>query len=87
MLSNSDPANGNPDDSFFEHIYSGYNVFRVSAGRAINSNGEKRGKISELLITNYPCHPQSAEIQQEQLPELPFPEPSLLRCSCSGSYP
>ncbi len=63
MLSNSDPKSENPDDSFFERIYSGYNVFRVSAGRAINSNGEKRGKISELLITNYPCRPQSAEIQ------------------------
>ncbi len=55
MLSNSDPTNENPDDSFFERIYSGYNIFRVFAGRAINSNGEKRGKISELLITNYPC--------------------------------
>lgn len=62
MLSNSDPTNENPDDSFFERIYPGYNVFRVSAGRAINSNGEKRGKISELLITNYPCCPQNAEI-------------------------
>ncbi|WP_058866255.1 DNA adenine methylase [Chloracidobacterium thermophilum] len=63
MLSNSDPTNENPDDTFFERIYSGYNVFKVSAGRAINSNGEKRGKISELLMTNYPCRPQSAEIQ------------------------
>ncbi len=63
MLSNSDPTNENPDDSFFEGIYPGYNIFRVSAGRAINSNGEKRGKISELLITNYPCRPQNAEIQ------------------------
>ncbi len=53
MLSNSDPKNSNPDDNFFENAYSGYNIFKVFANRAINCNGEKRGKINELLITNY----------------------------------
>jgi DNA adenine methylase len=53
MLSNSDPKNENPKDDFFEKVYAGYNIFRVSASRAVNCDGEKRGKISELLITNY----------------------------------
>jgi DNA adenine methylase len=53
MLSNSDPANANPNDTFFEEAYSGYNISRVSASRAVNCNGAKRGKINELLIINY----------------------------------
>jgi DNA adenine methylase len=53
MLSNSDPANINPNDAFFEKAYRGYNLFKVSANRAVNCNGAGRGKINELLITNY----------------------------------
>ncbi len=53
MLSNSDPKNYKSDDNFFETHYSGYNIQKVSASRMINCKGEKRGKISELLITNY----------------------------------
>ncbi len=59
MLSNSDPKNKDLEDTFFEDAYAGYNIFRVSAGRAINSKGNKRGKISELLITNYQYEPQA----------------------------
>lgn len=53
MLSNSDPKNKNPDDNFFENTFANYNLYRVYAARAINSNGQKRGKIKEILITNY----------------------------------
>jgi DNA adenine methylase len=53
MLSNSDPTNINPADDFFEKAYKGYNIFKVLANRAVNCNGAKRGKIGELLITNY----------------------------------
>lgn len=53
MLSNSDPQNENPDDDFFERLYQGFNIKRVSANRSINSNASKRGAIAELLITNY----------------------------------
>jgi DNA adenine methylase len=53
ILSNSDPKNENPEDDFFEKAFSGYNIFRVSAGRAINCNSDKRGKINELIINNY----------------------------------
>jgi DNA adenine methylase len=62
MLSNSDPKNENPEDDFFEKAFLGYNIFRVSANRAINCNGEKRGKINELLITNYQYESQTLAI-------------------------
>jgi DNA adenine methylase len=53
MLSNSDPVNENPLDSFFEDLYSGYRIERVPARRIINCKGTRRGAISELVITNY----------------------------------
>lgn len=53
MLSNSDPKNVNAADNFFDELYFGFNIMRVSAIRAINSVGSRRGKINELLITNY----------------------------------
>lgn len=53
LLSNSDPKNENPDDEFFDDAYRGFNIQRVSASRAINCNAEKRGQITEILVTNY----------------------------------
>jgi len=53
MLSNSDPHNENPDDHFFETYYQNFKIERVLASRMINSNGNGRGKINELIITNY----------------------------------
>lgn len=52
MLSNSDPMSAVGDD-FFERLYQEFNISRVEAKRIINVNGAKRGKIFELLITNY----------------------------------
>jgi len=49
MLSNSDTP-------FINKIYSGQKGLRINkveAGRAINSKGSGRGKITEVLITNY----------------------------------
>src|SRR3989338_445874 len=49
MLSNSDTP-------FINKIYSelkGLRVTKVQAGRAINSDASKRGKITEVLVTNY----------------------------------
>jgi DNA adenine methylase len=34
-------------------LYQGFNCIEVKASRTINSNPEKRGKISELLVINY----------------------------------
>lgn len=49
MLSNSDTP-------FINKIYSeakGFRITKVQAGRAINSDATKRGKITEVLVTNY----------------------------------
>jgi len=53
MLSNSDPRNENPDDHFFDDLYKDYLIERVQAKRFINSVGDKRGEINELIIRNY----------------------------------
>ena len=49
MLSNSDTP-------FINDLYSeidGATIHKITAGRAINSKGSGRGKITELLVTNY----------------------------------
>lgn len=53
LESNSDPKNNNSNDDFFDKIYISYNIKRVSATRMINSKSSGRGKISELLISNF----------------------------------
>ena len=53
MLSNSDPTNVDPQDRFFDDLYSSFHIRRVYASRMINSRGDRRGKISEVLVTNY----------------------------------
>ena len=52
LLSNSDPKNTNADDEFFDELYSGFRIERVLANRAINSDTDSRGRITELLIGN-----------------------------------
>jgi DNA adenine methylase len=46
MLSNS------WEDSILE-LYKDFTCVDVKASRVINSNSEKRGKISELVVINY----------------------------------
>jgi len=46
MLSNS-------DTQYIKDLYAGYNIHYVKATRLINSDASKRGKINELVITNY----------------------------------
>lgn len=53
LLSNSDPHNVNSADMFFEEIYAGFEIHRVSASRMINSKADGRGRITELAIRNY----------------------------------
>ena len=53
LLSNSDPKNVNPKDSFFDKLYSAFNIERVLATRMINCKHSARGKIKELLIANF----------------------------------
>lgn len=53
LLSNSDPANTDPADRFFQDLYAGFELHKVKAARAINAKGSGRGKITELAIRNY----------------------------------
>ena len=53
VISNSDPKNIDESDNFFDEIYSSHMIKRVDATRMINSNAKKRGKIKELLISNF----------------------------------
>lgn len=53
VVSNSDPRNANEKDDFFDKIYSMHKIKRVDATRMINSKSDSRGKIKELLISNY----------------------------------
>lgn len=53
VLSNSDPKETDINDNFFDALYSNYIINRIKATRMINSNGNKRGSVSELLITSY----------------------------------
>ena len=52
LLSNSDPKNENIEDNFFDDLYKGFDINRIEANRAINSNGGKREKITEILVSN-----------------------------------
>lgn len=53
VVSNSDPKNSDKKDMFFDEIYASHKIRRVSANRMINSKASARGKISELLISNF----------------------------------
>ncbi len=48
LLSNSDVIG----DGFFDKLYSEFSIKRVKAKRFINSNGNGRGELNELLVTN-----------------------------------
>ncbi len=43
----------NSNHSMFDTLYSQYNIKRVDAKRSINSKGNLRGNVKEILITNY----------------------------------
>ena len=52
MLSNSDCKGKNEEDNFFDVLYQAYQIERVWASRNINSNPNKRGKLTEILVHN-----------------------------------
>ncbi len=65
MLSNSDCSAKNPDETFFEDIYDGFDIQRVFASRMVNANASKRGKLTELLIRNYMSKAQKEIINNQ----------------------
>lgn len=52
VASNSDPQNTNNKDDFFDRLYNMFYIKRVSATRMINSKGNGRSAISEIMISN-----------------------------------
>ncbi len=52
ILSNSDVKGKNPNDNFFDDLFKDFQISRVLAKRSINANPNKRGQLTELLITN-----------------------------------
>lgn len=66
LLSNSDPKNIDPNDEFFDMLYQEYTIERVEASRMINCVPSKRGKIKELIITNYTYNSTSASYENIQ---------------------
>ena len=53
MLSNSDCKGKDEKDNFFDMLYEAYQIERVWASRSINTNPNKRGKLTEILVHNY----------------------------------
>jgi len=53
LLSNSDPKNSNPNDNFFDDLYSDFYIKRILARRIINCQADKRGNITEIIVANY----------------------------------
>ena len=43
----------NHNTTLINELYKGYNIHVIEAKRNINSNGNKRGKVEEVIITNY----------------------------------
>ena len=43
----------NHNTKLINDLYKGYNIHVIEAKRNINSNGKKRGKVEEVIITNY----------------------------------
>lgn len=43
----------NSDHSFIRDLYKDYEIITVKAKRSINSKGNKRGEINEVLVRNY----------------------------------
>ena len=52
ILSNSDVKGKDPEDDFFDDLFNKYQISRIFAKRSINANSAKRGKLTELLISN-----------------------------------
>ena len=43
----------NHNTSLINELYKDYNIHVIEAKRNISSNGKKRGKVEEVIITNF----------------------------------
>lgn len=66
MISNSDPNNIDSTDTYFQDNYPGYRIERALANRMVNCKADRRGKISELIIMNYPYPVSGTEVNSSE---------------------
>lgn len=78
MLSNSDCKGKNEEDNFFDVLYGSYKIERVWASRNINSNPNKRGKLTEILIRNYEATKANSYVDNFMLEPVCVAEPELI---------
>ena len=52
ILSNSDPKSKNSNNTFFDDLYSSFNIARVDVSRNVSASGVSRTKVKELIIQN-----------------------------------
>lgn len=43
----------NHNTRLVQELYGEFNIHVIEAKRSINANGKKRGKVEEVIITNY----------------------------------
>lgn len=43
----------NHNTTLIKELYKDFNIHVIEAKRNINANGKKRGKVEEVIITNY----------------------------------
>ena len=43
----------NHNTKFVNELYEGFNIYVIEAKRNINANGKKRGKVEEVIVTNF----------------------------------
>ena len=72
MLSNSDCKGKNEADNFFDVLYGAYFIERVWASRSINSNPNKRGKLTEILVHNYAATKERPNVEYAQVEMEPM---------------
>lgn len=55
----------NHNTKLINELYKDYNIHHIEAKRNINSNGKKRGKVEEVIITNYESVSEKQEVFDE----------------------
>ena len=55
----------NHNTRLINELYKDYNIHHIEAKRNINSNGKKRGKVEEVIITNYESISEKQEVFDE----------------------
>ncbi len=82
MISNSDPDNIDCTDTYFRDNYPDYRITRAFANRMVNCKADRRGKISELIIMNYP----RKSMEPDKTPSMPKSAPARRNGAALGAF-